>query len=85
MKKLALTIGFASALILASVPAKASGHFLAWPWGFLGFEAINFGVTQGILVVCHGQIASTPQGLLVGLVPIYGPIKALESCPKPKK
>lgn len=82
MKKIVSALALAAALTLTAAPARANGvNFFPWP--FLGLEAINFGVTQGILVACHGQITTTPQGIFAALIPIYGPVKALQSCPPP--
>lgn len=80
MKKLALTLGVASTLMLASLPAKASTHF--WPWGFVGFELINIGVTNVALLACQGRIVQTPQEFAYSAIPVFGPVMALQSCGK---
>ena len=83
MKKLALTIGFASALMLASVPAKAN-QFLVWPWGVVGALGINLAVSETVLIACHHRVTQNLPELFVASLPIIGPYEAIKSC-KPRK
>lgn len=77
MKKLIVIGAAALGLSLASAaPANAWG----WPWGVLGFVGVNFGVTQGQLVVCYGKPDLSGPGIVRSLIPIVGPYEAFKFC-----
>lgn len=71
-------------LVFAAAPASAHGgkvfgihHFFP---KLLVFEAVNFGATNVILVGCRGRFVQTPQEFTAALIPVYGPVTALQSC-----